>query len=181
MALCVDNRLSFLLKRRNGEQHCARSIMDYEDQVNQGLVNWPMVSWSRCPAFLSQNTDNREAFDSNYVSIFCCCCLSSPTWMIGLMMTTLSSSTMKPRVILLVSSSGDSGSPAFKTTISFTRCQHEDRLWNFVKTWYCYLAEAFPKGGENKVELGTIVAHSELEQTLNNQLFTREGSRISLP
>ena len=82
---------------------------------------------------------------------------------------------MKPRVILLVSSSGDSGSPAFKTTIGFTKCQHEYRLLNIAKTLYCYLAEAFPKGGENKVELGTIVAHSELEQTL------KEGSGISFP
>ena len=88
---------------------------------------------------------------------------------------------MKPRVILLVSSSGDSGSPAFKTTIGFTKCQHEYRLLNIAKTLYCYLAEAFPKGGENKVELGTIVAHGELEQTLNNQLLTKEGSGISLP
>ena len=39
MALCVDLRLSFLLKQRNGEQYCPRSTKDYEDQVNQGLVN----------------------------------------------------------------------------------------------------------------------------------------------
>ena len=55
------------------------------------------------------------------------------------------------------------------------------RLLNIIKTSYYYLAEAFPKGGENKVELGTIVAHGELEQTLNNQLLTKEGSGISLP
>ena len=69
---------------------------------------------------------------------------------------------MKPRVIFFVSSSGDSGSPAF-VTLHFS---FYSALIFFALhlRWKCNLGETFSKRGEHEIELGAVVAHSKLDQ-----------------